>query len=100
MKTPPSDKLGGVDSSWSQQLGTGWNPVGILPHPTKASNWHPSVLRKYIGLKGPVAHKPEKLWSQRSALDLLNSGQVNPLTPGTLDGKAQPMLSGGIPEGR
>jgi hypothetical protein len=49
---------------------------------------------------GLHASKPNKLWSQRSALDLLNSGQVNPLTPGTLDGKAQPMLSGGIPEGR
>lgn len=60
----------------------------ILPTPTLEINWYPPELRKSIGRNGPVAQKPNELWIGRNAPDLLNPGQVNPLTPGTLDGVA------------
>lgn len=57
---PQRINLGGVDSSWYEQLGNraGW-PSAILPYPPKALNpWRPSVQRNVVGLNGPVAQKP------------------------------------------
>lgn len=100
MKTPPKALCdsGGVDFSCREQLGISWH---ILPQSQITRNSSPHDVRKLVSRLGygcPSGVVPD-LWNQGSVLDLHKSGQVNPLTPGALNGETQPMLDSDAQEG-